>query len=313
MILGSGETAFDIAALAMESPTKKVVLCHRSGWLGAPKVFSKYAFVPGGMPIDVSQLFLFDTMYVHPLIRDSMLIWKHYDLSAIQGAWAATGSPYDFAQHVGGKDDEINHTWRGDTFDKAWKRVYKYIIPPYRAPNPDWGERPRRKVFDTFVEDAGRYIDIGPFPSHFDRDGVAHFAGNGRPEYQRIKHRTIKPDIYPMPKDADICDVWRKEDPTVGFIGFVRPGFGAIPPLSEMQAMLWITNLLGRLEKPLLPDDEWHYPIIAPPDARINYAVEHDSYVYQLAKDMDMAPSFIEVLRLGYKAANGAWWRLPVI
>lgn len=38
MILGSGETAFDIAALAMESPTKKVVLCHRSGWLGAPKV-----------------------------------------------------------------------------------------------------------------------------------------------------------------------------------------------------------------------------------------------------------------------------------
>jgi dimethylaniline monooxygenase (N-oxide forming) len=38
MIIGSGETAFDIAALAIESPTEKVVLCHQNGWLGAPKV-----------------------------------------------------------------------------------------------------------------------------------------------------------------------------------------------------------------------------------------------------------------------------------
>lgn len=40
MVLGCGETSFDIAALAMESPTKKVVLCHRGGWWGAPKASS---------------------------------------------------------------------------------------------------------------------------------------------------------------------------------------------------------------------------------------------------------------------------------
>lgn len=37
MILGSGETSFDIAALAITSTAKQVVLCHREGWIGAPK------------------------------------------------------------------------------------------------------------------------------------------------------------------------------------------------------------------------------------------------------------------------------------
>ena len=38
MILGSGETSFDICSMAMQAPTKKVVLGHRHGWLGAPRV-----------------------------------------------------------------------------------------------------------------------------------------------------------------------------------------------------------------------------------------------------------------------------------
>lgn len=45
MILGCGETSFDIAALAIRSPTKRVVLCHRNGWLAAPKV-SRAAEIP---------------------------------------------------------------------------------------------------------------------------------------------------------------------------------------------------------------------------------------------------------------------------
>lgn len=38
MVLGSGETGMDIAALAINAPTKQVVLGHRHGWYGAPKV-----------------------------------------------------------------------------------------------------------------------------------------------------------------------------------------------------------------------------------------------------------------------------------
>ena len=44
MILGSGETGADLAYVGITAPTKQVILCHRSGWLGAPKVRSMTAY-----------------------------------------------------------------------------------------------------------------------------------------------------------------------------------------------------------------------------------------------------------------------------
>lgn len=38
MILGSGETGADLAYLAITSPTKQAIFCHKDGWIGAPKV-----------------------------------------------------------------------------------------------------------------------------------------------------------------------------------------------------------------------------------------------------------------------------------
>jgi dimethylaniline monooxygenase (N-oxide forming) len=38
LILGSGETGMDVAYMAVNSPTKRVVLSHRDGFLCAPKV-----------------------------------------------------------------------------------------------------------------------------------------------------------------------------------------------------------------------------------------------------------------------------------
>lgn len=39
VVLGVGETAMDIAHMAVTSPTtKRVVLCHKNGWVNAPKV-----------------------------------------------------------------------------------------------------------------------------------------------------------------------------------------------------------------------------------------------------------------------------------
>lgn len=38
MVIGSGETGADVCYLAITSNTDRVILCHRDGWLGAPKV-----------------------------------------------------------------------------------------------------------------------------------------------------------------------------------------------------------------------------------------------------------------------------------
>jgi dimethylaniline monooxygenase (N-oxide forming) len=164
---------------------------------------------------------------------------------------------------------------------------------------------------------------------------VAHFPITERPESVRINQQIIKPDViilatgyltsfpflntsdndgrrpYPEAFDANVRHIWKSDDPTVGFIGFVRPGFGAIPPLSEMQSMLFTMHLLGRVPKALDPDDEWHYRMFHPPDSRIVYGVEHDSYAYQLAKDMDIAPSFTEVIRMALRTNKG--WRLAYV
>ena len=143
---------------------------------------------------------------------------------------------------------------------------------------------------------------------------------NGRPEYERLKYQGLRPDMvvlctgykqkfaffegtecagsYPTPDTADVRRIWKRDDPSVGFIGFIRPSLGAIPSLAEMQAQLWIVNLLAgeKLSASLKPEDEKHYRLDQTPGARITYGVDHESYAYQLALDMDSAPGFLDAL-----------------
>jgi dimethylaniline monooxygenase (N-oxide forming) len=119
---------------------------------------------------------------------------------------------------------------------------------------------------------------------------------------------------YPTAAEANVRDIWRRDDPTVAFIGFVRPSLGAIPPLSEMQAQLWVLHLASpsRIPRPLAPDDEPHYRLLHPPGSRVQYGVDHETYAYQLALDMDSAPGALEVVGLGLVAGGNRAWRLPL-
>ena len=161
----------------------------------------------------------------------------------------------------------------------------------------------------------GRQIDLAPWPDHIDEDGIVHFQDNGRPEYQTMKHVVCKPDIvvcatgytqifpfldesYPTVFDADIRRVWKTGVEDVGFMGFVRPSFGtqncapasayryivanltgylgAIPPLAELQAQLWVANLCNRLPRPIRPEE--NYLLKPDPDRRLDYIVDHETY-----------------------------------
>lgn len=220
-------------------------------------------------------------------------------------------------------------------WNKAWQRVSNYVSTPWRPTKWPLATRIRRFFFKTAIPPPPRTVEVAPFPSHISSDGVAHFPNTGRPEAELINKTIVKPDVivfatgyiphfpflntefnsgrrpYPASYDADVRQIWSSDDPTVGFIGFIRPGFGAIPPLAEMQSMLFTMNLLNRVPAPLSPDDEWHYRMIHPPSNRITYGVEHDSYAYQLAKDIGGAPSFTDVLRVALRTRRG--WRLPYI
>lgn len=99
---------------------------------------------------------------------------------------------------------------------------------------------------------------------------------------------------YPLPKDADCRDIFCRRDPSVAFIGFTRPGVGAIPPQAEMSAQLWTMLLAGRLAPPTSPP---HYHLLAAPTARIQYGVDYSSYVSQLARDQGSDPGLLELYR----------------
>lgn len=220
-------------------------------------------------------------------------------------------------------------------FNKAWLRIRNEVAYPWRPKKWPLLTRIRRFIVNTELPPPERIIDVAPFPSHITPDGVAHFPRNGRPEADKINEEVIKPDVivfatgyvptfpffntshnagrraYPQSHDANVRNIWHTNDPTIGFIGFIRPGFGAIPPLAELQAMLFTMNLVGRVPAPLDPEDEWHYRIIQPPSARLQYGVEHDSYAYQLAKDIGGAPSISDIVHLSLTTPHG--WRLPWI
>ncbi|KFH48227.1 Dimethylaniline monooxygenase [N-oxide-forming]-like protein [Hapsidospora chrysogenum ATCC 11550] len=345
MVLGSGETGCDMCYLAVTSPTKRVVFCHRDGWIGAPKRTPGQRFLPWlfgskapdypQLPVDVSQITLFDSMYVHPMVRDSMIIWDYYHFVALTaGCWLCGGSKHGVDQWVGQVYGDRFHSSRL-FWNKAWQRVSNYVSTPWRPTKWPLGTRIRRFFFKTEIPPPARTVETAPFPSHISSDGVAHFPLNNRPESELINQTVVKPDVvifatgyvphfpflntqhnagrrpYPTSHDADVRQIWSSSDPTVGFIGFIRPGFGAIPPLAELQSMLFTMNLLNRVPNPLSTDDEWHYRMIHPPSNRITYGVEHDSYAYQLAKDIGGAASITDVLRLALRTRRG--WRLPYV
>ncbi|KAE9364762.1 FAD/NAD(P)-binding domain-containing protein [Stipitochalara longipes BDJ] len=325
LIVGSGETGMDIAYLAITSPTKSVTLCHRDGFLCAPKRAPQpfwFGMRPtttpqGNVPYDVGAASLFDTAYVHPLLRDSFLPWWYYDRFAKWTTWMVSGTQAGLDQWIGEISPERFHASK-IFFNKSSKAM-PYISAPYRKSS--LVNTLRSCIAQVPVVATGnRVIDLAPFPESISSFGTVKFLDNGRPEAEvmRIKAKTLKPDMvilatgytqsfpflssnYPLPSSADIRGIWKAGQENVAFIGFLRPSFGAIPPLAELQAQLWVLNLLGHLPAPLSPQD--HYKLQHPPGSRVKYGVDHESYAYQLACDMGSAASFTEVVGMGWKVA----------
>jgi len=154
-------------------------------------------------------------------------------------------------------------------------------------------------------------VDLAPFPSHFLPNGRAVFPLSKRKDAIRMQKRDVRPDLviyatgyrqefsfldkdggYPTPGDADVRNVVRTGDESIAFIGFVRPGVGAIPPISEMQSFFWISLLKGQVKTPLPPP---HYHLLVKDTARIKYGVDHSAYMSTLAKDIGAAPGLWEL------------------
>ncbi|KAF7970659.1 hypothetical protein HWV62_23302 [Athelia sp. TMB] len=316
MILGTGETGMDLAYESAKAGAKEVVLCSRGGFLSFPKALNDFSMFgikfesKTPLPIDSLITNFAETAYVHPWVAKSHIRWFVSDFVIKRVLWVLTGTQAGCNQWVGELASE--RLGRAYVFLNKSQKAMPYINRPYRN-RPAWMD-----YISSYIdppEDSppatNFVVDLAPFPSHFLPSGRAVFPMSKRKDAIRMASRDIRPDTviyatgytqdfsffdkdagYKSPGEADIRNIAATGDESVGFIGFVRPGVGAIPPIAEMQTMFWISLIKGQVRKPLPPP---YYHLLVKETARIKYGVDHSTYMSTLAKDIGAAPGLWEL------------------
>lgn len=186
-----------------------------------------------------------------------------------------------------------------------------YINRPYKD-RPKWMNRVTEYIDPPEDASSDKVIELAPWICHIEDDGEAKFS-RGTPQQSKIRARiktiVVKPDIvvyctgyeqdvnflaadYIRPQDANIRNITSTGDTSVAYLGFVRPGVGAIPPIGEMQSM-WLASLwAGDIQ---LPVSENHYSLLHTKTARIQYGVDHSAYMSTLARDCGSSPDLFEL------------------
>ncbi|KEY69728.1 hypothetical protein S7711_03210 [Stachybotrys chartarum IBT 7711] len=332
VVLGVGETSMDLAHLAVTSPTKSVTVCHRDGFFCGPKIVpvpAKGGQAPASLknkPVDTSVCSLFDTAYTHPVLQKSPLPWFVYDRWVKGIHWSISGTEEGPDQWVGHMSSARKNL--DSIFLCKSNRALPYMSADHRSES--WLNRKRSSFLNVPLTDTqGRKIDVMRWPTHVDKDGFMYFT-EPEPGEPSIPGGRVKPDVvvyatgyssefsflsadYPKLAHANIRGIYKDKDTSIGYIGFVRPSIGAIPPLAELQAQLWILRLLqhecpAQMPHGRDPNALASYELDYKMHPRAGYdlfatkrAVDHESYAYQLALDIGSAPTITYVASQGWK------------
>ncbi|GAA5830190.1 hypothetical protein JCM3766R1_002818 [Sporobolomyces carnicolor] len=328
MILGTGETGMDLAYESIKAGAEEIYLCSRGGFLSFPKVLNNFTVLgntfDGNLPIDGLITGLFETTYVHRWVKQTHLRWFVSDFIIKRVLWLLTGTQAGCNQWVGELKNE--RLGRAYVFLNKSHKASPYLNRPYK----------NRSKFLSFLSEyhdpeedtrTPGVVEMAPFPTGIDAGGRVDFdwdkcaarGGSWKRVKERLEKRSFEPDLvifatgyrqefaswlapsYPRPSECSVRDIVSPSDPTVAYLGYVRPGVGAIPPIAEQQAM-WITALWhkpqSKLAKSGLPKDQAHYYLLSKKDARIKYGVDHSTYQSTLADDFGGLPGLVELMRV---------------
>jgi dimethylaniline monooxygenase (N-oxide forming) len=315
LLLGCGETAMDIAYEAIKAPARSVTMCFRTGFLSFPKVLNRFRVFGktfgGRLPIDGLITNLFETAYVHHKIRESRMRSIISDRVIKKVMWFLTGTQEGCNQHVGALPNEM--LGRSYVFLNKSHRAMPYLNRPYKQKQPLLDFIGNEYMDPPEDAQSDRFVDTCTFPERLDETGRVVFKPRpDRKDWQRLKDKVVRPSLIiyatgyrqefswlspglPRAGEANVRNIIKAGHPDVGFIGFVRPGVGAIPPIAEQQAMWWTALTLGKMQEPTRAG---HYKLLTKNNARIEYGVDYSTYMSVLAQDFGGAPSLLELWRL---------------
>jgi dimethylaniline monooxygenase (N-oxide forming) len=308
LILGCGETAMDLAYRAINnSRTQSVALSVRRGLLSIPHNLAK------DRPLDVFITNLFEHAYEHPWVHSLRLRWVLSTIiirlflllsgsSVGFNQWAVQTSPVARGYHIINKSHAaMSHLNVPIKSQSMWGRFWMWVYQ-------ESGLRPIESFHQTEV--------VG-----VDDDGVTvRFCDGRKYEADLIVLATGYKQSFPFLDDnirkefmeeslqAQSCDgckgdvssykleehylpsqhfIVGKNRPRLGFIGFVRPNVGAIPPMSELQVMWWLERMKGAVN--MLPNsDPPSYMVLG---RKYPYGVDYGSYMHRVAEDFGAAPT----------------------
>ncbi|KAF2841817.1 dimethylaniline monooxygenase [Patellaria atrata CBS 101060] len=312
LILGCGETAMDIAYESIKANASSVTMCYRTGFLSFPKALSRFQVFgkqfKGGLPIDGLITNLFETAYVHRAIAQSRLRWFVSDYVIKRVLWFLTGTHAGMNQHIGALPKE--RLGRAYVFLNKSNKAMPYLNRPYQENNRFLDFLGNKYIDPPEDANSERWVDTCSFPSFIDPSGQVTFEPRpDRKDWHRMKNKVVKPTTviyctgykqdfdwlhpsYPNAGQASVRNIVNASHPDIAFIGFVRPGVGAIPPITEQQAMWWTALILGRMA---IPRDPPHYHLLSAKESRIQYGVDHSAYMSTLARDFGGAPGLLQL------------------
>lgn len=235
--------------------------------------------------------------------------WFVSDFVIKRVLWFLTGTQAGMNQHVGALPKE--RLGRAYVFLNKSTKAMPYLNRPWKGEG-NWFLNAIGNKYIDLPEDAQseRWVDTCTFPQRIDETGRVVFeARKDRKDWRRMQSKEVRPDcvVYctgyqqtfsylnptlPTSNDTKIRNIVSPTTPEIAYIGFVRPGVGAIPPIAEQQAMWWTSLILNHMP---LPTSSPHYHLLSAPSSRIQYGVDHSSYMSTLAKDFGGAPGLLEL------------------
>lgn len=288
LVVGSGETGFDLAYAAATNGASEVTISTRHGFVSVPACFGGNLppldciimnWATHGWESQWAQRVGLHWWITTKFTRLSFLLW--------------TGTTYGFNQWGGRR---YNMTWdegRKHIVNKS-SRCMPLITRKIKRQAPWWLRAPWWNIWDTtegididLVEGGIQRMDQGTV--HFDTESgsrtvdadIVVLATGYKQRFPFLSSEQEGEDA--LPEEHFVVN---PEEPNMAYIGFVRPNVGAIPPMSELQAMWWCEKLEGKLVCKS-PD---YYKLHG---SRLSYGVDYGYYMFALAREINAIPSLL--------------------
>lgn len=290
LIVGTGETAFDLGYQAATNGARNVVMSTRHGFVSVPASFGEE--LP---PLDcIIMNWATHGWESNWAMRVGLHWWITTKFTRL-GFFLMTGTTYGFNQ------------WTGKRFNMTWDEGRKHIVNKsskcmplitrkLKRQWPSWFHLPWWSMWDSPAD--GKDIDLVEGSIHaMSEKTVTYETAQGLKDVQAdvvvlaTGYRQKFPFLYeesegddPLPPEHFIVD---PKDPRLAYIGFIRPNVGAIPPMAELQAMWWCQ----RLEDKLVCRSPDYYKLHG---RRLSYGVDYGYYMFALAREIGSIPSLLK-------------------